>query len=212
MWYNEGKPKLQKLGLILNFRERNYFVVKQFENRLYLRAFEYEDLPFINKLRNDDSLFALTCGTKFFISSERDKKWIEDKIFNNYYQLYLMIVQREDNKPVGYIMATNIDYVHRKAQLGGIVITEELSGKGYGTESSFLFLRHLFYELGMNMVYTHVREDHAASLKLFEKLGFQKDGLIRSYIYKQNKFHNVFIVTLLKNEFDNNMEIQVILK
>jgi ribosomal-protein-alanine N-acetyltransferase len=60
-------------------------------NRLYLRAFEYEDLKFLNMLRNDDSFFALTTGNKYYISSERDKKWIEDKIFNNYNQLYLML-------------------------------------------------------------------------------------------------------------------------
>ena len=82
--------------------------------RIFLRAFEYSDLTFINELRNDDTLYELTCGNKYHISSERDKKWIEDKIFNNYHQLYLVVCSNEDKKPIGYLSASNIDYINRK--------------------------------------------------------------------------------------------------
>jgi len=171
--------------------------------RLYLRAFEYEDLTFINKLRNDDTLFDFTCGNKYFISSERDKEWIKDKIFNNYNQLYLMICTIGEEQQIGYICATNIDYINRKAQWGGIVVDEEFSGKGYGTESARLLLKHIFCELGMNMVYGFWRTDHIASLKMAEKIGFQNNGLARSYVYKQNKFHNAFLLSILKEEFES---------
>ena len=177
--------------------------MSNFNKRLYLRAFEYDDLAFINKLRNDDMFFTLTCGNKYYISSERNRKWIEDKIFNNHSQLYLMLCIIDDSRPIGYICSTNIDYVNRKAQWGGIVIAKEFAGKGYGTEGGQLLLEHLFGELGMHMVYTFVREDHAASLRLTEKVGFQKDGLVRDYIYKQNKFHNAYLCSILKSEYDD---------
>lgn len=170
--------------------------------KLCLRAFEYEDLNFINKLRNDDTFFEFTCANKYFISLERDKKWVEDKICNNYNQLYLMISEIEGEHQIGYICATNIDYVNRKVQWGGIVINKKFSGKGYGTQSAKLLLKHLFYELGMNMIYGYWRTDHAASLKMAEKLGFQNDGLARSYVYKQNKFHDAYLLSILKNEFE----------
>lgn len=171
------------------------------DSRLYLRAFEYEDLSFINRLRNDDDIFSFTCGNKFFISSQRDKKWIEDKIFNNYNQLYLMICTYEEQQSIGYICATNIDYLNRKAQWGGIVIEEEFSGKDYGTESAILLLNHLFYELGMNMIYGYWRADHGASLRMAEKIGFMKDGIARDYVFKQNKFHDAYLLSILKDEF-----------
>lgn len=170
--------------------------------QLYLRAFEYDDLLFINKLRNEEGLFEFTCGNKYYISSERDKKWIEDKIFNNSTQLYLMLCKIDDSQPIGYICAVNIDYVNKKAQWGGIVIDEKFAGVGYGTEGGHLLLDHLFCELGMNMVYGFWREDHASSLKMAEKIGFHIDGLARAYVYKQNKFHNAFMCSILKSEYE----------
>ncbi|WP_223701121.1 GNAT family N-acetyltransferase [Sutcliffiella deserti] len=172
-------------------------------SKLYLRAFEYEDLPFINLLRNEDELYKYTCGNKFYISSERDIKWIEDKIFNNRDQLYLMLCTKGENTPIGYVAATNIDYLNRKAQYGGIVIAREHAGKGYGTEASQLLLRHIFEELGMNMMYGFWREDHLASLRMAEKIGFKRDGLVRDYVFKQNGFHNAYIYSILKSEYNS---------
>lgn len=190
------------LGL-MKLSVRNYMKRRlNMNRRLYLRAFEYEDLNFINKLRNDNALYDYTCGNKYFISSERDKKWIEDKIFNNYKQLYLMVCTIDGSIPIGYICAIDIDYINRKAQAGGIVIALEFASNGFGTEAANLLLKHLFGELGMNMVYLFVREDHKASLKMTEKIGFKKEGMMRDYVYKQNKFHNAYIYSMLKSEFD----------
>lgn len=173
------------------------------ENKIYLRAFEYSDLSFLNSIRNDDILFQSTIGNKYYISSEYDKKWIEDKIFNNYNQLYLVICCNENHKPMGYICANNIDYINRKAEWGGIVISNEVNSKGIGTDAGYLLLNHLFEELGMNMVYAYVKEDNKASFRLSEKYGFKKDGLIRNFVYKQNSFHNVYVFTMLKSEYEN---------
>lgn len=169
--------------------------------RVCLRAFEYGDLPFLNKIRNDPVLFSKTCGTKYFISSEWDKKWVEDKIFNNKYQLYLMICLSENLTPIGYICAINIDYINRKAQWGGIVIDTSYSRKGYGTESAHLLLNYLFCELGMHMICGHWREDHTASLKMAEKLGFRVDGTLRDYVYREGRYHNVKLLSILRSEY-----------
>ena len=171
--------------------------------KLYLRAFEYSDLNLLNSIRNDDSLFQTTGGNKYFISSEYDKKWVEDKIFNNYNQLYLVICSRDSDVPVGYLCATNIDYINRKAEWGGLIISKEFNGRGFGTEAGYLLLAHLFEELGINMVYAYVKEDNKGSYRIYEKLGFHKDGLIRDFVYKLNDYHNAYIFTMLKSDFEN---------
>lgn len=176
------------------------------ERKVALRAFEYSDLEFLNKLRNDDQLFELTCGNKYYISSERDKKWIEDKIFNNYDQIYLMICNIENGEPIGYTCATNIDYINRKCEYGGIVISKEMSGNGYAFDGGLLLLDHLFKELNMNMVYTFCRVDHKVSIKLLEKAGFKIDGKVRDLVFKRGKFHDGFICTLLNSEYILNNE------
>ena len=169
---------------------------------IYLRAFEFEDLDFINGLRNSNEFFDLTCGNKYFISSEYNRKWIENKISNNHDQLYLMISTIDGNQRIGYHGVSDIDYINRKAQLNSIVIDSKFSSKGYGFQSSILILNHLFYELGMNMIYLYIRTDQLASLKISEKLGFQNSGLLRSFVYKQNKFHDAYLLSVLKEDYD----------
>lgn len=172
-------------------------------NKLYFRAFEYEDLHFINIMRNNENNFIYTCGNKYYTSSIRDKEWIEDKIFNNKTQLYFIICTRSDNIPIGYISVINIDFVNRKAQYGGVIISEKYSGNGYGKEATRLILNHIFDEMGLNMFYGYWREDHKVSIKMGEKNGFKIDGLVRDYVYKQGKFHNAYILSILKSEYDN---------
>lgn len=175
------------------------------KNNLYFRAFEINDLNFINEIRNDDELYEFTCGNKYYTSTERDKKWIEDKIFNNSAQLYLMICIKENKEPIGYLSLNNIDYINKKAQYGGITISKLHNGKGYATEATRLLLKHFFEELGMNMLYGFWREDHKASLRMAEKNGFKIEGMLRDYVYKQNKFHNAYICSILKSDYDKNI-------
>lgn len=172
------------------------------ENNIYLRAFEYSDLSLLNSIRNDDILYQTTVGNKYYISSEHDKKWIEDKMFNNFNQLYLVICCSETHEPMGYVSANNIDYINRKAEFGGLIISKEFSTKGIGTTTVNLMLNHLFNELGMNMIYCYIKEDNKATHRIVEKFGFNKDGLIRDFVYKQSGFHNVYIFSLLKSEFN----------
>lgn len=174
------------------------------KGNLYLRAFEYSDLSLLNAIRNDDFLYPTTGGNKYYISSEYDKKWIGDKIFNNYKQLYLVICSEEMDEPIGYVCATNIDYINRKAEWGGLVVSKEFSGKGFATDAGCLLLDHLFQELGINMVYAYVKEDNKGSVRISEKLGFKQDGLIRDFVYKQNSFHDAYIFTLLKSDYENS--------
>jgi len=173
---------------------------KNFE--LYLRAFELTDLEKLNALRNDDEAFLYTCGNKFFISKEYDRKWIEDKIFNNQYQIYLSICLSDTKELIGYICIIDIDYRNRKAQWGGINIDKNSSGKGYATKAASLMIKFVFEELGFNKLYGYVIESHSVSIRMLEKLGFVKEGLIHDFVYKKNQFHNAYFVSLLKDEYN----------
>ena len=172
------------------------------KNRIYLRAFEISDLETLNKLRNDEDSFLYTLGNKYYISKEYDKKWIEDKIFNNSLQIYLAICLDETKEIIGYTSINDIDYRNRKAQWGGIVIDKNYAGKGIATDVGKQVLTFVFEEIGLNRLYAFVNEIHKASLRMTEKLGFKNEGIMRDFSYKQNRFHNAIILSILKKEYD----------
>lgn len=171
--------------------------------RLYLRAFEVEYYKTINAWRQDPEIFDKTGGNVLFISSERDKKWIEEKILNSENNLYLAICLNETNELIGYSSIINIDWRNRNAEWGGIVIgNKNLWNGGYATEAADLMLRYVFFEMGLHRFYGHWLESHTASIRMGEKLGFKKEGRLRDSVFKHNQFHDQIIMALFKKEFE----------
>lgn len=173
---------------------------------IYLRAFEIDDYKILNQWRNDEEIFQYTSGNKYFISSEYDKKWVENKIFNNKEDIYLGICLKEDNRLLGYLSINTIDWRNRTAVWGGLIIGDKaLWNKGYATQAGFLMLDYVFNELGMNCYFAVWLEEHIASIKMGVKLGFKKEGLLRSRVFKLGKFHNQIMMSILKEEYHNNI-------
>jgi len=172
-------------------------------SRVYLRAFEFSDLQTLNKLRNNAEIYSFTAGNKYFISSEYDMKWIEDKIFNNKQQLYLGICLAQNKQLIGYLSIINIDFQNRKAEWGGILIDPEHINNGYATEAAKLMINHVFAELNINRFYGFWLEENNASLRMAEKLGFKKEGVIRDFVFKKNSYHNALLLSILKSEYSD---------
>jgi len=67
-------------------------------------------------------------------------------------------------------------------ELGIALFDEEVRGRGYGTEAIALLTAHLFAELGAERVQASTAVDNSAMRRVFEKLGFAKEGVMRSYM------------------------------
>lgn len=171
------------------------------DNRVFLRAFEFSDLEKINELRNDNESFLHTGGNKYFISKEYDKKWIEDKIFNNNNQIYLAICLTETKELIGYLGINEIDFRNSKAQWAGINIDKKFSDKGYATEAAKLMLKFVFDELGLNRFYGYWLESNKTSIKMAEKLGFVTEGLVRGFVYKNGNSRNAYLMSIMMLEY-----------
>jgi [ribosomal protein S5]-alanine N-acetyltransferase len=172
------------------------------QNRVFLRAFELDDYKKLNKWRNNDDIFELTGGNKYFISSEYDKKWVEDKIFNNNKNIYLGICLSKTNGLIGYLSINNIDPRNRTASWGGIVIGEkELWNQGCATEAAKIMVKFVFEELGLVCFYTRWLVSHSSSLKMGEKVGFKQEGVLRKRVFKNNKHHNQVVGSITYEDY-----------
>jgi RimJ/RimL family protein N-acetyltransferase len=170
--------------------------------KVYLRAFELNDSVLFHKFRNDDEIFELITGNKYFVSFEREKKWVEEKIFNDQRNIYLSICLKDNDRLIGYASINEIDYRNRSAQWGSIIIDKSEQGKGLSIAVGQLLLKLVFEELGLNRFYSYINENHIGSLKMVEKLGFKQEGLFRENIFKLNRFHNCIAISILKSEYE----------
>lgn len=170
--------------------------------RIYLRAFEPEDYKLINQWRQDEEVVKLLGGNHHYVSSERDKQWVLDKIFNDVESVYLAVCLIEDDRMIGYTCITHIDLRNQKAEAGGTLIGEKtLWGKGYGREAAELRLRYLFQQYPVNRNYVYCLEEHEATVKMLLSLGYKREGVLRQDVFKNGEFKNMLLFSLLREEY-----------
>jgi RimJ/RimL family protein N-acetyltransferase len=174
------------------------------DEKIFLRAFESGDEEFLIRLRQNNDIFRYTCGNTFFRSSEYSKKLLNDNLFNQSGRMYLLICLKENKEPIGYTSLDEIDHINKKAQWSGIVIDPQFSGKGYATLTAQQILKFSFEELNMNKIYSYILEENVASFKMAQKVGFKNEGQIREDVFKEGKYHNVNICSILKKEYYDN--------
>ena len=142
--------------------------------RVYFRAFELNDYNLFFKFRNDDDIYSNIMGNKYFISSEREKKWVEDKVFNDKSNIYLAVCNLDNDKCIGYTSVNDIDLRNQNALWGSIFLEKSARGKGISIDVGSLLLKFVFEEMPMRRFYSYILESHIGSIKMVEKLGFKQ--------------------------------------
>jgi RimJ/RimL family protein N-acetyltransferase len=54
----------------------------------------------------------------------------------------------------------------------------------------------------MERCIAHGLEEHIIALRLMEKTGFRKEGLMRKYVYKNGEYKNTWLLSILKEEYE----------
>lgn len=173
------------------------------EKRIYLRALELEDYKTSVHWRNDDEITSKLGGSKFFVSTETEKQWVQSTISQGK-DIKLAICTLDENKYIGNVYLTDINYINRTAISHILIGDHAYWNNGYGTEAMFLILDYAFNHKNLNRIEAHVLEDNIGSCKMHEKLGYKYEGLLRQSVYKDGEYKNQIIYGLLKSDYIKN--------
>ncbi len=168
-------------------------------SRIYLRAFEIDDYRSTVVWHNDDVIWSSVGGNKNFVSNEYEKKWVEDTIFSKD-SIKLAVCLREDDKFIGIVSLTELHWINRSAVAGWMIGDMSLWGKGYATEAVWQLLNFGFDEKGLHRISCTILESNTASRKVALKCGFIEEGLLRDAIFKNGKFHNMVVLSILQDD------------
>jgi RimJ/RimL family protein N-acetyltransferase len=171
--------------------------------KVSLRAFEPGDYKLINQWRNDDEITDLLGGNKIYVSAERERKWVEEKIMGSPTEQFLAIcLSDEPFEMVGYLSIIHIEWRNRQAEWGGIIIgRKDFRSKGIGTQAAELMLQFAFSELNLNRLYGHWLVENTPSLKMATKLSFQHEGVLRQAVFKHGAYHDVAVLAILQSDY-----------
>lgn len=170
-------------------------------SRVYLRRFESEDLEFVNGIVSENGIFAQTLANARYASKDHNLQFLNNAMSSND-PLYLVICLSESKLPIGYLSVRDFDRINQKVKFAGIMISNVYSGKGYASEAACLMVDFLFSEQNIHKIYGYWLESNTPSIRIAEKLGFNKDGLLRDEVYKNGKYNNAYIMSLLSSEWE----------
>ena len=133
---------------------------------------------------------------------------VTEKDLKNYFNaqklpesaMFAICIKR-NNKYIGNIRLSSIDFVNKRCSFGRLIGDKNSQGKGYGSEALILVLRYAFETLGMNRVYSAIAKENNASFKSNIKVGMKKEGLLKEALFKNGKFIDEIIFSILSKDF-----------
>lgn len=148
-------------------------------------------------------------GSKFWYGDEGDKR-TEKEFFKYWHDGFFTQNDLSSGKcfwiivkdiKIGAINYNKIDKDDKKVELDILIGDKENYGKGYGSDSIKTLAYYLFKSFDINKIWVEVRAFNTASIKVFEKVGFKQEGLLKEENYFNNQFIDCIRLGLLKNDF-----------
>lgn len=164
-----------------------------------LRTIEEEDVEFLRDAINDPEVRkGLTVARP--LNAEQEREYFEERVSSDE-DVYLAICV--DGEITGTIGLSDIDQRAGKCEIG-IWLAPEFHGRGYGTEASRLLTQYAFDELRMHRVLARVLATNEASARVWEKLGFEEEGVHRDEVFTGGEYVDMRYFSVLEDEWDDS--------
>lgn len=167
----------------------------------YLRELERKDLEKINKWRNDPELIDFLGAPFRYINLDVDIKWYESYMSNRGNAVRCAITSDDRDDILGLVSLVSVNYMNQSAEFHIMIGHKENQGKGIGTFAVREMLNHAFNNMNLQRVELTVLEDNKRAKNLYEKCGFVYEGRKRKAKYKNGKFVDMLMYSILKPEF-----------
>lgn len=134
---------------------------------------------------------------------DKTKEWFQkNKNSDNRYDAVIEV----DNIPCGLIGLLNIDKRNKKAEYYISMGECSYKGKGVATKASKLLLEYAFQNLKLNRVYLYTETENIVAQKLFEKIGFMREGKVVADLYFRDRYVDRYIYGICRDEYLNNIK------
>jgi len=120
-------------------------------------------------------------------------------------QLKLAIRELVDGPLLGIVVVFAIDETSRRAEIG-YHLAPSAQGKGYMHEALSRFAAYLFDELRMRRLEAEIDPRNIPSAKVLERIGFQREGLLRERWRVAGEVSDSAVYGLLAREWQDRAE------
>jgi len=136
------------------------------------------------------------------LTLEEVKKWFEpppDRHMREF--IVFTVYHKRAKRPIGSIGFNHTNWVSRNANIFLTIGEPEYWGKGIAGEASRLMINYGFTELNFHKIFAGVVTPNNRSLRAAEKLGFEKEGVLKEEMYVDGQYHDVHKFALFKRDW-----------
>src|SRR5688500_5886257 len=151
-------------------------------NRQHLR----EWLPWVDHMRSVDDF-------RKYINSSKQR-------YANHSEMGYVVMAGETM--VGRVGLYNIDLTNKSASIG-YWLSKQWLGKGIITRCCKTVINEGFSRLQLNRIEIRAATENHKSQAIPERLGFKKEGIIRQGEFVNNQFVDLYVYSMLKEEWEN---------
>lgn len=160
---------------------------------------EERDLPQLFTWINDRETVILSAPFKP-VSQEQHRRWFEATRQRE--DMHVFAVRRLDSDElVGTCQLRDVDMRHESAELVVRIGDKRQRGKGVGTEAVRLLLEYGFNQLGLNRIQLHVFSDNLPAIRVYEKVGFIREGVMREHSLIEGERKDALLMAVLRRDF-----------
>ncbi len=172
-------------------------------DKVRLRAIERTDIPsFVRWLNDPEVTENLLIHSP--LSKAMEEGWFDRHLAQNPNEgevLGIEVMVGSTWVHVGNTGLHGIEPVHLVAEFGIFIGEKQYWNLGFGREATRLMLKHGFEDINLHRIYLHVYEPNLRAIKAYEAAGFKREGVMREAVYKNGKYLNVILMSMLHSEW-----------
>lgn len=158
-------------------------------------SFEEEHIEIVYKWRRDESV------SRFMLSDIDDDynkhlDWYESILKDRSCKYWII---KANNHPIGLINMASIDNKSKKLTAGYYI--GEADYRFLGILPLIYIYNHIFIEMKFRKIYGEVVSYNSNILKIHEMHGYNKVGVYKDHVMKDNKYYDVVLVELLSEKW-----------
>ena len=163
-----------------------------------LRPVTEDDLAWLASLRNSPAASGLHEWHGWTDPQRRRRKWAESGLLGDDGGTLIVL---HDTDRVGHVS-------WRRVKTGptafgwaiAVGLAPDFRGRGYGSEAQRLLARYLFAHTQVNRIEATTEITNVAEQRALEKAGFTREGILRGTTFRQGRWHDHVIYSVLRDE------------
>ena len=159
-----------------------------------LRGWRASDLKVITEMRNDRALQAQLLARARGSNTPQVEQWLQDRS-SDLQGLLLIVASSDDDGTLGYLQLSDMSGIDRRAELG-ICLHARAQGRGVGREALTLVQPYLREVWALRKLSLRVRGDNAQAIACYERVGFERCGLLRQHVHVDGTFRDIVLMDL----------------